>query len=137
MIKTISIIGIITFAITASCGDASERKTAEKKDSTANLHSQHASATAPETAVAGDYASQVNAGIIKEDTMKGSPVRRAMGIVGNTHVHITYGSPGVKGRIIWGGLVAYDRVWATGAHKATKINFTDTVTIAGTQVAAG
>ena len=69
--------------------------------------------------------------------MKGSPVRVATGTVGSTQVQITYGSPGVKGRIIWGGLVAYDKVWVTGAHQATKINFTGPVTVAGKQIAAG
>jgi len=34
-----------------------------------------------------------------------------MGNIGDAHIHIEYGSPGVKGRMVWGGLVAFDRVW--------------------------
>ena len=80
-------------------------------------HSSH-------TAVASnDYSDSVNSGIITEDTLKGSPHRTAMATVNGTHVHIEYNSPGVKGRSIWGGLVAYDKVWATGAHNATSVQF--------------
>lgn len=83
------------------------------------------------------YADSVNAGLIKEDNMKGSPVRMAMADVGDAHVHMTYGSPGVKGRNIWGGLVSYDVVWCAGAHNATWVSFTKPVTIAGKKLEAG
>lgn len=128
MIKSIRISAALI--ILFSCGDASETKPVTKADSVATSHHQHA--------LSGeDYAVQVNTGVIKEDTMKGSPVRVATGTVGKTQIQITYGSPGIKGRIIWGGLVAYDKVWATGAHKATKVNLSDAITIAGKQIPAG
>src|SRR5688572_27386481 len=78
-------------------------------------HSAHRAKTS------GNYADSVNAGIILKDTLKGSPRRFVMDFIGSNHVHVDYGSPGVKGRTIWGGLVAYDEVWATGAHHATSI----------------
>lgn len=83
------------------------------------------------------YADSVNQGLIPKDTMKSSPKRVAMATIGNTHIHIEYGSPGVKGRMIWGGLVAYNEVWATGAHNATTIEFSTDVTIAGKKVRKG
>lgn len=83
------------------------------------------------------YADSVNQGLIAKDTMKSSPKRVAMETIGNTHIHIEYGSPGVKGRMIWGGLVAYDQVWATGAHNATTVDFSTAVTIGGKKVAKG
>jgi hypothetical protein len=83
------------------------------------------------------YADSVNAGLIKEDKMKGSPVRMAMSDIGSSHVHITYGSPGVKGRVIWGGLVAYDKVWFAGAHNATWISFSKPVSINGKSLKEG
>lgn len=83
------------------------------------------------------YADSVNQGLIAKDTMKSSPKRIAMETIGNTHIHIEYGSPGVKGRMIWGGLIAYDQVWATGAHNATTVDFSTAVTIGGKQVAKG
>jgi hypothetical protein len=86
---------------------------------------------------AGNYCDSVNAGLIQPDTLKGSPVRTAMATVNGTHVHIEYGSPGVKDRIIWGGLVAYDKVWATGAHNATSIQFSKPVVIGGKTIPQG
>jgi len=88
--------------------------------------------------LSGDgYADSVNKGLIAKDTMKGSPKRVAMKTIGDTHIHIEYGSPGVKGRMIWGGLVAYDQVWATGAHNATSIDFSTDVTIGGKKITKG
>jgi len=83
------------------------------------------------------YADSVNAGLIKEDKMKGSPTRMAMADIGNVHVHMTYGSPGVKGREIWGGLVSYDMVWCAGAHSATWVSFSKPVLVGGRKLEAG
>jgi len=85
----------------------------------------------------GGYADSVNAGLISKDTMKRSPSRVAMANIGDSHVHIEYGSPGVRGRVIWGGLVAYDQVWAAGAHNATRISFSKGVVVGGVKLPAG
>lgn len=66
-----------------------------------------------------------------------SPKETTMANVGKTHVHIEYSSPGVRGRVIWGGLVAYDRVWSTGAHTATSIDFSTDVQFGGQDVKKG
>ncbi|GAB2798100.1 hypothetical protein GCM10027275_49550 [Rhabdobacter roseus] len=66
-----------------------------------------------------------------------SPRQSAMAMVGDNHVHVDYGSPSVRGRQIWNGLVAYDQVWASGAHKATWIDFSQDVTINGKLVPKG
>lgn len=96
------------------------------------------SVTAQHQHISGNgYADSVNKGLIAKDTMKGSPKRVAMKTIGNTHIHIEYGSPGVKGRMIWGGLVAYNQVWATGAHNATSIDFSTDVTIGGKKIPKG
>lgn len=42
-------------------------------------------------------------------------------MIGDAHIHIDYSSPGVRDRIIFGGLLAYDQVWQAGAHMATWI----------------
>lgn len=74
-----------------------------------------------------DYADSVNTGIIKQDNLKGSPRRSVCQSFGTDfkiadyYMKVDYGSPGVKDRVIWGGLVAYDKVWAGGAHNATKL----------------
>ncbi|MCK5400394.1 MAG: DUF2911 domain-containing protein [Flavobacteriaceae bacterium] len=50
-----------------------------------------------------------------------SPHTSAMSMVGDAHIHIDYSSPGVRDRIIFGGLVSYDSIWQAGAHMATWI----------------
>ena len=60
-----------------------------------------------------------------------------MAMVGNNHVHIDYGSPSVRGRSIWNGLVAYNQVWSSGAHKATWIDFSEDVMIQGKHIPKG
>ena len=57
--------------------------------------------------------------------------------VGLTDIEIEYSSPGVKGRKIFGGLVPYDKMWRTGANKATTIEFSKPVMIKGEKVPAG
>ena len=66
-----------------------------------------------------------------------SPRTTAMANIGDAHVHIDYSAPSVRGRTIWGGLVALDQVWVTGAHKATSIDFSEDVKINGQTVPAG
>lgn len=58
-------------------------------------------------------------------------------VVGYTTVKINYGSPGVKGRKIWGDLVPFGKVWRTGANEATTIEFDNDVLINGNKVKAG
>ena len=67
-------------------------------------------------------------------TSQGASVTQTIGI---TEVTIKYHRPGVKGRVIWGGLVPYDTMWRTGANEATTISFTDTVSIEGSLVPSG
>jgi hypothetical protein len=66
-----------------------------------------------------------------------SPKMVAMAMVGNNHVHLDYGSPSVRGRVIWNGLVAYNKVWSSGAHKATWIDFSQDVMIQGKHIPKG
>lgn len=71
------------------------------------------------------------------DSLKGSLRAKAEGNIGSTVITVRYHSPAVRGRIIWGGLVPLDQVWVTGAHMATKVEFSKNVTIAGKPVPAG
>ncbi len=71
------------------------------------------------------------------DTLKGSLKAKAMGSIGNLGITINYYSPAVRGRIIWGGLIPFENVWVTGAHRATRIDFNQEVSIGGKTIAAG
>ena len=62
---------------------------------------------------------------------------QVMQTVGLTDVTINYSRPGVKGRVIWGDLVPYDKVWRTGANEATSITFSTDVKVNGQALAAG
>jgi len=57
--------------------------------------------------------------------------------IGLTTITVSYHTPGVKGRQIWGNLVPYGQVWRCGANEATLISFTDDVKINGEPLAAG
>lgn len=57
--------------------------------------------------------------------------------IGLTDMTITYSRPGVKGRTIFGSLVPYGKVWRTGANEATKISFSDNVTVDGKPLPKG
>ncbi len=70
-------------------------------------------------------------------TPAASPTATLTQQVGLTDVKITYSRPSTRGRIIFGGLVPYGEIWRTGANSATKISFSDAVTIEGNKVPAG
>ncbi len=59
--------------------------------------------------------------------------------VGLTDIAVTYSRPGMKGRAIFGadGLLPYGEFWRVGANAATKIEFSDEVTLGGKKIPAG
>ncbi len=66
-----------------------------------------------------------------------SPHATAMAMLGDAHIHIDYSSPGVRNRIIFGGLLTYDMVWQAGAHNATWIETNKDLIIEGKTLVAG
>jgi len=66
-----------------------------------------------------------------------SPHTSTMAMIGDAHIHIDYSSPGVRKRIIFGGLLAYDQVWQAGAHNATWLETNKDLTIDGKVLPAG
>lgn len=57
--------------------------------------------------------------------------------VGLTDVTIEYSRPNAKGRVIYGDLVPYDKVWRTGANAATVIEINSLITVQGQSLAPG
>lgn len=57
--------------------------------------------------------------------------------LGITDIELSYSSPAVKGRQIWGELVPYGEVWRSGANEATTIRFAHDVSVDGNRVPAG
>ncbi|MCW5912739.1 MAG: DUF2911 domain-containing protein [Cyclobacteriaceae bacterium] len=75
---------------------------------------------------------------VKADTLnkKSIPLEEHAQI-GDTHITILYTAPAVRGRVIWGGLVPYDEVWVTGAHRATSFEIDRELTIDSKKIPAG
>jgi hypothetical protein len=57
--------------------------------------------------------------------------------VSNDNVSVTYGRPYKKGRVIFGELEKYGKVWRTGADEATEITFKKDGLFGGKPVKAG
>jgi hypothetical protein len=66
-----------------------------------------------------------------------SPAATVTQSIGLTDLTVSYCRPGVKGRVIWGGLVPYDEPWRTGANEATRFTTTDPIQFGGKELAAG
>jgi hypothetical protein len=66
-----------------------------------------------------------------------SPVVVATGKINSATISITYSSPSVKGRKIWGELVPFDKVWRAGANDATTFETDADLIIEGSKLVAG
>jgi hypothetical protein len=66
-----------------------------------------------------------------------SPRKEMRTKLGDQTLTINYGSPSVKERAVWGGLVNYDKVWRTGANEATTIETSADLTVEGKKLPAG
>lgn len=66
-----------------------------------------------------------------------SPRDTARAVIGGARVAVDYSRPARRGRVVFGGLVPWDRVWRTGANRTTTL-ITDTdLEIGGVTVPAG
>ncbi|MEO6131987.1 MAG: DUF2911 domain-containing protein [Saprospiraceae bacterium] len=70
-------------------------------------------------------------------TPSASPGAKIEQRIGLTDATVEYSRPGVKERVIFGGLVPYDEVWRTGANAATKITFSENVNFGGVDLNKG
>ena len=66
-----------------------------------------------------------------------SPAVTTTAKIGAANVTVSYSSPAVDGRKIWGGLVPYDSVWRAGANTATSIETDKEITVGGKKLPAG
>jgi hypothetical protein len=74
---------------------------------------------------------------LKISTPQPSPLGKISQRVGLTDIDIAYSRPGVKGRTIFGELVAFGKIWRTGANSNTKITFSSDVMMDGQTLKAG
>ncbi len=66
-----------------------------------------------------------------------SPAATVTQTIGLTELSVSYSRPGVKNRVIWGGLVPYDKPWRTGANEATQFTTSDSIRFGGQALPAG
>ncbi|MEJ0090828.1 MAG: DUF2911 domain-containing protein [Limisphaerales bacterium] len=83
------------------------------------------------------FASTLLAQAPKVEFPAASPACTLKQRVGLTDIEIDYSRPGVKDRVIFGGMVPYGKVWRTGANQATKIIFSTPVKLNGVEIPAG
>lgn len=66
-----------------------------------------------------------------------SPLQTLKQAFALSDISIEYSRPSAKGRVVFGDVVAYGKVWRTGANGATKITFGEDVKVRGVKVPAG
>lgn len=66
-----------------------------------------------------------------------SPSAVAVGKINGATISINYSSPAVKGRVIWGELVPFSKVWRAGANDATTFETDKDLTIEGSKLPSG
>jgi hypothetical protein len=66
-----------------------------------------------------------------------SPAASVTGKINGATISINYSSPFVKGRVIWGELVPFNKVWRAGANEATTIETDKDLMIEGQKLPAG
>jgi Protein of unknown function (DUF2911) len=66
-----------------------------------------------------------------------SPHDTVTAVINGANLKVTFGSPAVKGRTIWGDLVPYDKAWRGGADEATLFTTDKEIKINGKKLAAG
>jgi len=70
-------------------------------------------------------------------TPQASPKATVTQVVGLTNVEIVYSRPSAKGRDVFNNLVAFGKLWRTGANENSTITFSDDVIIDGKTLAKG
>ena len=71
------------------------------------------------------------------NTPRTSPASELSQMVGLTEIEVQYSRPSKRGRVIFGGVVPFGKIWRTGADNCTKINFSTDVIIDGKTIISG
>jgi len=82
-------------------------------------------------------AGMITSSIIAQELPQPSPLSKVEQRVGVTDFTIEYSRPSVKGRVIFGELVPYDKVWRLGANACTKLTSSTDFMFGKTAVKAG
>lgn len=83
------------------------------------------------------FASFIFMGAGHAQKQRQSPHDTVTAKIKGANIKITFGSPAVKGRTIWGDLVPYDKAWRGGADEATLFTTDKEIKIDGKKLPAG
>ena len=70
-------------------------------------------------------------------TPQSSPESTVFQTVGLTKVEVVYHRPSIKGRVVFGELVPFGKVWRTGANENTTVSFSEDIIIDGKPLLKG
>ena len=87
--------------------------------------------------IAASFLAFAFAGNAQVTTPKSSPKAEVEQMVGLTEVEVNYARPAKKGRLVYGDLVPFGKVWRTGANENTTVEFSDDVIIDGQTLPKG
>lgn len=74
---------------------------------------------------------------VAQELPQASPRGEVEQVIGLTKVELDYARPSAKGRVVFGDVVPYDKLWRTGANLNTIIEFSGPVKFGDTEVKAG
>ena len=66
-----------------------------------------------------------------------SPPRKTSATIGGVKISVSYSAPSIRKRVIFGGLVPYNRVWRAGANDATVLRTSGDLDLQGLRVPKG
>lgn len=83
------------------------------------------------------FVALLSATFVNAQNKPASPAAVATGKINGVTIQINYSSPSVKGRVIWGELVPFNKIWRAGANDATTIEIDKELSIEGQKLPAG
>ena len=83
------------------------------------------------------FVALLSATFVNAQNKPASPASVATGKINGATIQINYSSPSVKGRVIWGELVPFNKIWRAGANDATTIEIDKELSIEGQKLPAG
>ena len=139
MTKT-HILTMIPLTLGLACASSNDAKTPETAKSTAAASKP---AEAPPPTTMKDVPSTTEMAMAaepparKDDADRKSKNGKVEAEIGGAKVMVQYGRPAARGRVVFGDLVAYGKLWRTGADEATTITFDQDVTVEGKPLKKG
>ncbi|MCD6068221.1 MAG: hypothetical protein K0S33_3047 [Bacteroidetes bacterium] len=85
-------------------------------------------------AAASIFTTNINAQLKVPAPSPSQTIKQAFAL---SDITIDYSRPGAKGRVVFGDVVPFGKVWRTGANAATKITFGEDVKVEGNDLKAG